>query len=195
MRVLLIILTFFIVSCDLLSPRDPELPDQNDNILFQQPNSPSIVIENLVNAFQGKNPVNFIRCFQDQDLNDEFEFRASQNVAAENPGIFTGWDLNREENVTRSIFNSLNLNISPTLILSNVESTRNNRIEQYTADYKIIIQHTLDENIEQEYAGSLRFNIEGTTDDFWYITQWFDYTSSSSTITSTWSKMKINFDQ
>lgn len=191
----LIIIIPFLISCDILSPREPESPDQGDDILFQQPNSPSIVIENLRNAFQGKNPVNFIRCFQNQDLLDEFQFRASQDVAAENPGIFTNWTLNREENVVRSVFNSLSPNISPTLILSNVESTRNNRVEQYTADYEIRIQHTLDDNIEQQYAGSLLFNIVGTEDDFWYITQWSDFGSSSSTITSTWSKMKINFDQ
>ena len=190
-----ILFLILLSSCDILSPREPEEPDIDSGVRFQQPNSPSIVIENLRNSFNDKNPVNFINCFQDDNLNNQFNFYPSQNVNAENPGLFNSWDLEKEENVVRSLFNSLTPNVSPVIIFENIRSTRNNQIEEYRADYYLEVQHILDDNIDQEYAGSLLFNIVGNENDYWYIKDWYDLNSTSSTITSTWSKLKLNFDQ
>jgi hypothetical protein len=135
--------------------------------------------------------VNFLRCFQDANFESELKFVPSQTASVNNPGFFNEWNLRNEEITMNNVFNSLEPNAIPFLSITNTEQQINPLSTLYQADYYIRVNSSRD--VDEEYAGTLLFKIISETNDYWYISEWTDFNSSSSTITSSWSTLKFNF--
>jgi hypothetical protein len=178
-------------SCEHFSTREPEQP-QSGGSNYRTPDSPSIVISNLQSAFISQNNVNYLRCFQDINLEGEFDFIPSQEVQVTNPGFFTNWNIKSEEIYLINVFNALEPNTFPDIYFTNIQQTINPQTAQMEADYTITIKHNK-EGIETDYAGSLQIQFVTNNNDYWYISKLQDFSSSSSTINSTWSRLRFNF--
>lgn len=186
-----IILLCFLLACDSFFPRDPEEPTSKDSN-FSRPDTPNILVNNLISSFVTKNTVNYLRCLQN-DLNEDiFQFIATQDVSALNPSFFQDWDLKKEELVLINLFNSLNSGISPIITLNNRKLTLNPKTAIFEADYYIKVQHNNPDDSEIEYEGKLIFQMQATTEDYWYISTWQDVINEDSQF-PTWTKLKLNF--
>lgn len=190
MRIIYLIILISIASCDHFSTRSPEEP-QTGRSDFRTPDTPDIVINNLMSSFSNQNIVNFLRCFQDANYESDLKFTPSQSAQANNPGFFIDWTLRNEEIIMNNIFNSLEPNAIPFLSISNIDQQQNPLSTLLQADYFIRVNTSKD--IAKEYAGTLQFKLISETNDYWYISEWIDFNSSSSTISESWSNLKFNF--
>ncbi len=59
-----IMLCFSLMSCDLFKTRTPEEPSQQSSN-YVPPTDVSLVLQNMVNAFQDGNAVNYAKSFSD----------------------------------------------------------------------------------------------------------------------------------
>ena len=187
----LIILILFLLSCEYFVPRDPEEPD-NIEQSFQRPDNPNIVVNNLVSSFSTKNTVNFLRCFQNDLNEDNFNFLPTQDIAALNPSFFQNWTLQQEEFVLINLFNSLNIGISPIITINNRVLTQDPKTAIFQADYYIKVQHNKIDDSETEYEGKLIFNLVASNEDYWYIDTLTDILNEDSEF-QTGTKLKLNF--
>ncbi|MDC1068005.1 hypothetical protein OAQ99_02465 [Candidatus Kapabacteria bacterium] len=189
-RLLIISILINLVACDFFSTRSPEDPETGRSN-FSTPDSPDIVLSNLQSSFTNKNIVNFLRCFQDANFESVLEFTPSQSALVNNAFFFDNWELKNEEIIMNNLFNSLDPNAIPFLSFINIEQQQNPLKSIVQADYYILVNHGKD--FEKEYTGTVQFNIISETNDYWYISKWIDFNSSSSTITESWSNLKFNF--
>lgn len=190
MKKIIIIFAIFLFSCEYFSTREPEEPETSRSN-FILPDTPDIVISNLISSFSNQNIINFLRCFQDVNFEGDLKFTPSQSVQAINPGFFNSWNLLNEQIVMNNVFNSLEPNAVPFLSITNIERQLNPLTAQIQADYYININHTKDDS--EEYSGTLLFKMVSQSNDYWYIDEWIDFNSTSSTITDSWSNLKFNF--
>ncbi len=186
-----ILFILILISCDSFFPREPEVP-KNIETNFQCPDNPNVVVNNLLSSFTNKNTVNFLRCFQDDLNNDDFEFIPTQDIIAINPTFFNNWSIKQEEIFLITLFNSMDKGVTPNLILSNQKINVNPRSAIFEADYYIKVQQGKIEDAEVEYKGKLIFNLVSTTEDYWYIQKWQDLNIENSDF-PTWTKLKFNF--
>ncbi len=186
-----ILFILILISCDSFFPREPEVP-KNIETNFQRPDNPNVVVNNLLSSFTNKNTVNFLRCFQDDLNNDDFEFIPTQDIIAINPTFFNNWSIKQEEIFLITLFNSMDKGVLPSLTLSNQKINVNPRSAIFEADYYIKVQQSKIEDAEVEYKGKLIFNLVSTTEDYWYIQKWQDLNIENSDF-PTWTKLKFNF--
>lgn len=180
-----------LISCDKFLPRNPEDPT-NIESNFNRPDNPNIVVNNLITSIVTKNTVNYLRCFQDDLNNDNFQFIPTQDIAALNPTFFLNWDLRMEEFVMINLFNSLNIGISPVISMNNRTLNVNPRSAIFEAEYYIKVQHNMSDDSETEYEGKIILSLISTAEDYWYIDTWQDIINLNSE-NPTWTKLKLNF--
>jgi hypothetical protein len=176
----LILLTLAFAGCDLFSTRTAEPPTQARSN-FQQPSTPDILIQDLVNSLQDKNVQNYISCLSDPAFTKAtFTFSPSSSALSDN------WGIKNEE----QYFNNLKLKV-PTdvpivLNLTNVSFTPQGDSIFYSASYTLLVS-TQDPNLPQNYQGDLRFNMIRDSRAVWSIYYWQDSKNSQ---LPTWSELK-----
>ena len=89
------------VSCSFFDPREPSDPDPGDDIPWQTPSTPSIVMVNLENALEGRSISLSMACFD-----PGYEFLADPSDISEFGGSwdFLDWDYDVEQNTLTNIF-------------------------------------------------------------------------------------------
>ncbi len=184
---------FSISSCDLLTTREPEKPDGSLGIDLVEASSPSEVISNLRTAFEGKNSVNYLRCFQTKDFESNLEFVPSVDIFSLNPEEFDNWDIASENSYISALFAASSSGMQSSLELSETKMNNRGNDADYNATYKINIQHNRSDVIASTYSGKLFFKIINDGNDHWYINYWQDINDDSSDSLGSWSLLKINF--
>ncbi len=173
-------------SCSLFDPRVPEDPS-NSGIVWKDPTSPDIVMENLKAALDGSS-MQYIDCF-----NETFVFYADTNDINEYPTLnFDDWVKIVESDVITQLYT-----IAPhdTLI---------------TAEFLLDLEHpdpaapTDSATIYREYyidvvsamhtpsAGIAEIHLLEKSNGFWYIEEWHDVRLEAS-IFVTWAVMKAAY--
>ena len=96
--IILILVVLVFSSCDLFDPRVPEDPS-NAGVVWQDPTSPDIVVENIQSALNGKSLL-YLDCFD-----ESFVFYADTNDINDYAAyIFSDWTKTVENNTVSSLF-------------------------------------------------------------------------------------------
>ena len=141
-------------------------------------------------AFEGKNAVNYLRCFQTKDYLSDIEFIPSTDVTSLYPEYFKLWDINSENIYISSLFAASPLEMEANLDFTKSKMINHGSDADYSADYKILIRHNRSNQIPVEYSGQLIFRIINDGNDYWYINYWQDTRTDS---LESWSMLKISF--
>jgi len=184
-HLLLIFLSFF-TGCDLFSVRDAQFPD-TPRSNYQQPITPEIVIDNLVNSLKDKNIDNYLASFSNPAFTSkQFSFSASSSATSQFPALADNWGISNEEQYLNNLKNKVEANSPITLTLSNVSTSPLGDSLYYTASYFLNIP-TSSSDIPNNYQGELRFNMIRDSRSIWSIYFWQDTKNSN---LPSWSELK-----
>jgi hypothetical protein len=91
----IILLLFSAVSCDIFETRDPESPDQSRSN-YQPATSPEILIQNLIDSFADKDMVNYQNTFVTGLSNRVFTFIPSSTALSRFQNLWPTWNVDSE---------------------------------------------------------------------------------------------------
>lgn len=181
-----IILLLLLVSCDLLTTRDPEKPDK-PRANFITPSSPEVVFQNLTNSFNDKVSENYIACFIDKSfLNSEFSFVSSAGSNTQFP-ILLSWDIFAEKQYFTNLISQVDKNSKINLLLSNEEKQIYPDSIVIKYNYSLSVPTT---NSTNNYQGVSLFTLRIDSRNFWVITKWVDIKLENFL---SWSELKGNY--
>lgn len=168
-------------GCDLFRTRMPEEPDIG-RANYVPATEPSLVFQNLKNAFADKNVVNYSKAFADSS----FTFVPSPGAQSSYAALFLQWTVDHET----QYFNNLCNKTNPVLEwLSLREESRSATTVQYECTYRL---SGLPDGKNAE--GKAQLFLILTSSQVWVIERWMDYELSAST-TLTWSMLKAMYIQ
>lgn len=175
------VLVFYCEGCDLFRTRNPEEPEQS-SAQYVPPTEPSIVFENMKNAFSDKNEVNYLRSFVD----DGFQFTPSSQASSEYSSIFLNWSKDNEG----QYFTKLCSKYSTVLVWTQLlETSRTSSSTTVEAQYSITGLPNGD-----TAKGASKFELETLSSQLWAIKKWDDYDDTKSGKRS-WSYVKATNSQ
>lgn len=181
----LLILMFSLISCDILTTRDPEQPNTagNSNI---PATTPDILFGNFVSSIQDKILENYLVCFVDPSFsNRKFKFIAAAGLVSQYPGLI-GWNIDSETQYFKNMKARSKNGRSITLTLSNSNNTQLGDSAVYQYDYSLSFLAN-DQTISGEYKGSVQFKIYLDSRNQWVIGEWYDLRKDNY---SSWSELK-----
>ena len=119
-NLVIILLLFSAVSCDIFETRDAEPPD-GPRSNYQSAISPEILIQNLINSFADKDVVNYQNTFVTDLSNRVFSFVPSSTALSRFQNLWQSWNIDDEvqyfNNMKTSVPDelpiSLSLSVSP----------------------------------------------------------------------------------
>lgn len=158
----------FLSAC--FQVRSPEKP--SDVTGWVSPTEVSILMENLQKSVSALNLNNYRRCL----LAERFVFFADPDVAANNQGLFTGWNWDKEN----QFFNNLVVASQPLSTTNSLtlSSIRNNNLGadsvELTADYQMAIYHQDTSFKAVNFRGLLTLQLKRNAQNEWQIIQWRD---------------------
>lgn len=168
----IIILILLLVSCDLLTTRDPEEPDKpgSNNI---PATSPQILFQNLKNSIDEKIVENYLACFVDSSfLRKRFSFVPASGAVTQYP-VLNSWNFPSE----RQYFTNLRANLSQggsiSATFSDAVNTPQGDSAIYSLNYSIQISSN-NPNLAGNYSGSALFKIFLDSRNQWVIVDWQD---------------------
>ncbi|TSA29100.1 MAG: hypothetical protein D4R68_02810 [Ignavibacteriales bacterium] len=177
-------LIFSLVSCDLLTTRDPEQPNTagNSNI---PATSPDILFNNFKSSIQDKILENYLACFVDPSFsNRKYKFIAAAGLVSQYP-VLIGWNLDSEIQYFKNMKARSKDGQSITLTLSNGNNTQLGDSAVYQYDYSLSFLAN-DQPVSSEYKGSVQFKIYQES-SLWVIGEWYDLRKDNF---SSWSELK-----
>ena len=183
--IIIIMLSFSLISCDLLSTRTPENPD-TQRTTYVPATTPDLLFLNLKNSLKEKVLENYFSSFVDLSFSPiPFVFVPSTESVASFPTLAT-WDLPAEKQYFNNLISKTKDNIPIILDLQN--ENKNTTGESAVYQYEYIISLTpSDDNLSDSYRGSVRFTINLDSRNQWVITKWEDFKVGSN---PTWSDLK-----
>ncbi len=185
MKIIFLILTLFLSSCDLLTTRKPEAPDTR-RTSYLPATTPDILFINLKNSLKEKVLENYMASFVDNSfLSLPFIYLPSSESVASFPALAT-WNLSAEQ----QYFNNLIVNTKKDvpIILDLQKEVKNTMGDSAVYQYEYILSLTpVNENIQNSYRGNLFFHINIDSRNLWVISKWEDFKSSDN---PTWSMLK-----
>ncbi|MEX0686384.1 MAG: hypothetical protein WD267_00685 [Balneolales bacterium] len=177
-----------LMSCSLFDTRDPEDPGQGNGSLFIQPDRANDVIDNLINAVENLNQLNYLRCLSD----NIFEYIPTSQAQNNAPELWESWSKQDEE----AYFNNMRAaaeNFSGhQLQFQNEDFSPSGNTTLFTADYSLTIIHNQSSaqgNIPSVVTGSVIISLRAE-DGLWVIESWSDASDSNS---PSWSDMRATF--
>ncbi|MFH1196533.1 MAG: hypothetical protein V1720_12590 [bacterium] len=185
--ILSIVVLLFAYSCDILTTRDSEPPDQPRSN-FLPATTPEILFQNFQNSIREKNEPNYMASFVDSSfLNKIYKFVPSSGSISQY-SILAYWDLTAEKQYFNHIIASAgDFPISVTLVETEKSITGDSASFQF--DYELSLPFT-DESIPSKYEGTLLFKIQLDTQQKWVIYEWEDYKKEA---LPSWSELKGRF--
>lgn len=170
-KIALILLMFFISSCDLFSTRDEETP-KNIGSTFVPPTTPQLLFENLKNSLSEKVLENYMASFVDTAfLSSGFKYIASSGAEATFQTL-ADWNLSSERIYINNVFSSVQSS-RISLSLLNENSTPQGDSALYFYDYTLSVP-TNNPELPTAYQGSVEFTIKLDSRNQWVITKWRD---------------------
>lgn len=94
-NLVIILLLFLAVSCDIFETRDAESPDQARSN-YQPATSPEILIQNLIDSFADKDVVNYQNTFVTDLSNRIFTFVPSSTSLSRFQNLWPTWNIDDE---------------------------------------------------------------------------------------------------
>jgi hypothetical protein len=94
-NLVIILLLFSAVSCDIFETRDAEPPDQSRSN-YQPATSPEILIQNLIDSFADKDVVNYQNTFVSGLSNRVFTFIPSSTALSRFQNLWATWNIDDE---------------------------------------------------------------------------------------------------
>ncbi|MGD0338495.1 MAG: hypothetical protein ABSB78_06875 [Bacteroidota bacterium] len=180
---------FIFQGCNILNTRTPEKPSESSSS-FVPPTSPSIVIDNLVNAIRERNTENYINCFIDSTFsNYSFTFQAAQSAQTAYSAIFHDWNLTSERTYFENLCSRVPTGEESALILTDTQLSIQSDSAVYTATYTLIIPHTV-QDIDTKAQGTLMFLLSVDRNNNWAIHRWIDNATGND---FSWSDLKARF--
>lgn len=180
-------------GCELFSTRNPEPPGDSSHGGWEFPRDPGLVLKNLETAFSLRSSVDYMRSFyEDDSVGISYVFVPEPEKVANFPGLFDGWDLNRERKHIDVLFNPSNI---PADSLSRLSFSINllNMLgdsADVSASYDIHVGH-IRENVPRSVAGLVEFRLLRGMDGGWVIQRWIDHCIASGQ--PCWSDLKAYF--
>lgn len=159
-----------LASCEIFSVRPSEEPTGGAT-RFALPQSPDIVISNMVNAISARDVVIYGDIFT-----EDFVFVPDPEdvLELENyyPGVFSDWDIEIERDVAQHMLDPSRVSYASLRFDEDEESVIEDTDSTYVVQeqYRFLIwMESLD-----TYAGSARFSMRRLPDGLWYIYDWQD---------------------
>ncbi|MEI7811268.1 MAG: hypothetical protein WCJ01_02460 [Ignavibacteria bacterium] len=162
----ILLLSFTIISCDILSTREPETP-QHSRANYVPSTTPEALIQNLVNSFKDRIPENYASCFSA----NKFQFSPS----AESASMFMfllSWDLQSEKQYFNNLINTAMQNSQIILNFSSEEKNLYGDSVSYTAVYSLSVPFT-DDQKPKFYQGNVHYTFSKENNN-WVISYWAD---------------------
>jgi len=178
-----------IVGCDLFSTRAPEPPDGGGNSGWRFPSSPSIVLDNLSSSVGRRSSSDYIRTLAAQESGlPNFEFIPDQQTATINPGVFDGWNLDREVSFGQSLFAPANLPLDSLAVLDLTVERQTSIADTaiISCSYHLHLGLASD-RAPRDMTGRAEYRILKANDGGWYIQRWTDARVAGE---SCWSDLK-----
>ncbi len=158
------------VGCDLLSTRDPELPEANRSS-FVPATTPDLLFTNLTNSFKEKIVENYVGCFVDQSfLNRTYTYIPSAGSGVQFD-VFIDWDVLSERQYFNNVQAATTENSPIVLQLLNEVSNISGDSAIYQYEYVLSIPFQEESAL---YKGNCKFHIRNDSRSQWVITRWED---------------------
>ena len=170
-----------VISCDLFKTRTPAEPSQQSSN-YIPPTDPSLVMQNMPNAFQDGNAVNYAKSFS----GTSFSFTPSTSAKNKYGIDWTTWNKTQEQQSFEKILNHFSKNSKVVLAFDPFLPTYNNTTSQVETDYHLTLP--LDAGVMKKFNGRGQFTLAQDQSGLWYINQWVDLGTSVSD--SAWSDLK-----
>jgi len=185
-KILLITSSLTISACDLFQVRDPEDPTETKSS-YRVPVEPKDVIQNLINAFNDKNPNDYKKNFSTglPLVDRDFYFAPSGNVLTSFP---TDWQVDAEFQYFNNVVTRTPQDIPITLTITDEVYDIQADSALYSAKYSISVP-VLNSD-PKVYKGSLKFTMTTDRNTTWIIYFWEDVAEQGS---KSWSELKIEF--
>jgi hypothetical protein len=186
LKIILIIIVFTLVSCDLFQVRDPQNPKEPKSS-YRVPVEPKDVIQNLINSFSDKNSNDYKKNFSTglPLVNRDFYFVPSGNVLSNFP---SNWTVNEEFQYFNNLITRTPQNIPITLLFSDEEFDIRTDSSIYSAKYFLTVPVANSES--KIFKGSLKLTMKTDINAAWVIYFWEDIAEQDS---KSWSELKIEF--
>jgi hypothetical protein len=185
MKKIVIILLVFLMGCDILTTRDPELPDTK-RTTYTPATTPDLLFLNIKNSFKEKVLENYTASFRDLSFSTlPFIFIPSLESVASFPTL-ASWEFSAEE----QYFNNLIVKTKDDvpIILNLQNEIKNTMGDSAIYQYDYIISLTpIDEDLQTSYRGYAKFTIHLDSRNQWIISRWEDFKVGDS---PTWSDLK-----
>lgn len=184
-KIITALLMFSLISCDLLTTRDPEKPNTagNSNI---PATTPDILFSNFISSIQDKILENYLVCFIDPSFsNKKYKFIASAGSVSQYP-VLIGWNIDSERQYFKNFKAIAKSGQSISLTLSNGNNTQLGDSAVYQYDYSLSFLAN-DQTVSGDYKGSVQFKIYLDSRNQWVIGEWFDLRKDNF---SSWSELK-----
>jgi len=182
-----------VISCDLFKTRTPEEPSQKSSN-YVPPTEPSLVFQNMTNAFHDANSVNYGLSFADTVKSDYlFVFEPTLQAQSRYTGVFLQWTKLSEQQYFANMQSKLQSGSVPTLefLTLTPQGIATDSI-QYEATYRLTVPHT-QSNIPTLAKGNAQFFLVSDHSRNWVIRRWVDLAQNQSDFT--WSDLKGAFAQ
>jgi hypothetical protein len=184
------LLSLGLISCDLFETRtagDPIKPSSN----YVPPKEPSLVFQNMVNAFHDMNAFNYASSFADSsNSNYTFTFEPTSQARSRYPD-FAEWTKQSELKYFENIQSKLKSGTTPLLeFLTLTQQGVATDPIQYDATYQLTIQH-VQPNIPSVAKGRAQFFLIADKSRNWVIRHWIDIEQNQNDFT--WSELKGAF--
>ena len=166
-----LILSFIIFQgCDLLSTRDPELPDAGRSS-FIPATTPDLLFNNLKNSLKEKVVENYIGCFVDPAfLNRPYIYIPSAGSGIQFD-VFLDWNVYSERQYFNNVKAAASENSPIVLQLLNEISNIVGDSAIYQYEYELTIPFQEESTL---YKGICSFHIRNDSRSQWVITRWED---------------------
>jgi hypothetical protein len=171
-KIIYLFLIYMLVSCDLLTTRNPEPPNTlaNNNIPATNPDS---LFKNFKSSIEDKILENYVSCFVDTAyLKRKFRFFPSAGSASHYP-VLIGWNIESEKQYFQNQIINVLSGTSITLILSNQQNTQIADSADYQFNYNLSITSN-DQKINGTYTGTAEFKVMKDSRNQWVIVDWTD---------------------
>lgn len=183
-----LIIYSLLISCDLVTTRDAEDPDQRRSS-YVIATTPDQLFTNLRNSFLEKVKKDYESSFVDSSfLRLPYIFTPSSEAIFKY-SILTEWELANEGTYFQNLVNAIGENEKIIVTFQLLSSSSSGDSEDRNYNYIISIPE-IDASISTIYEGNAFFKIDRDDNNQWVITEWTDARTGDN---PSWSELKGRF--
>jgi len=170
-------------GCDLFAPRTPEDPITEAGT-FTQPDTPDLVVDNLLAAIAELNTANYRR-----SLAEDLTFEPTAVAQARDPSLWASWSRTEEVSFFTTLAEAARQRSGHSLRLEDTATEVGDTRYTLDATYVLIVRHRLP-TVPDTVQGRLLWQIEQGADGLWALRRWTDQELGN---TPSWSDLKAEF--